>query len=408
MLVLFVIAVFSFIGLTAYLILLQDAVNKIHQLYPEDTMYIDTLPELKESKISVIIPAYNEANNIRDCIQSILCSTNLSSANMEVWVVDDQSTDNTLTIIKTLQQELRDPRLKIMSGLPRPKNVKWVGKNWACVQAVQVSIGDFLLFIDADVRLKQGAIDGAVKTAVIEKIDLLNCLPKVVCVSLAEYLIQPLMFINLLVSLNYKEAKDPKTKTAFAAGPFLLFRRSAYESIGGHQAVAHEVAEDVALARLIKHNRFKLGHYLGAKVATLRMYQSWSALWEGWTKVLYVGAQRNWLVMLYLAIVMLLIYLVPWLGLITLTIHSLIFGWHGIDFLIIFIVLIAIFMQYKLRTLFNEALNCNSNYWWLQGLGGLLVAAMALVSVIKVETGWRWTWKGRSLSSLILLLLQNH
>ena len=67
---------------------------------------------------------------------------------------------------------------------------------------------------------------------------------------------------------------------------FMQFRRSAYEQIGGHQALAAEVVEDLALARLIKRQGLRLRYLLGLDAVDLRMYVN-LALWEGWTK--------NWL-----------------------------------------------------------------------------------------------------------------
>ncbi len=387
----------SLVGLITYLALLKNAVAEIDQLNPSEDILCDNPLNSGFSRVSVIVPAYNEANNIQGCVESILESTRLSAENLEVWVVDDQSTDETLTILQTLQQN-GDPRLKILPGSPRPKDEIWTGKNWPCTQAAELSEGEFLLFIDADVRLKPRAIEAAIQAALAEDIALLNCIPKVVCESLVEWLVQPLIFINLLISLNSKVVKDPKTKTAYAAGPFMLFRRSAYEQVGGHRAVASQVAEDVALARLIKHSGLKLGYRLGAKIATLRMYRSFSALWEGWTKVLYVGAQRNFLIMFSLALVMLTIYSIPWLGLIIiLGKRPLVISRETIDLLTIGIAVIAIFLQYKLRTLAAKAFHSPPKYWWLHGLGGLLVAVMAIASVIKTETGWGWTWRGRPL-----------
>ena len=75
-------------------------------------------------KVSVIVPAYNEAENIRDCTIAILESTALSADNLEVLIVDDRSTDDTLAIAQTLQQQLNDPRLKILQVRgDRPTNI---------------------------------------------------------------------------------------------------------------------------------------------------------------------------------------------------------------------------------------------------------------------------------------------
>jgi cellulose synthase/poly-beta-1,6-N-acetylglucosamine synthase-like glycosyltransferase len=297
----------------------------------------------------------------------------------------------------SLKQQFQDPRLKLLQGLPRPTGEVWTGKNWACSQAVTHAKGQFLLFIDADVRLKSGAIAAAIQVAHREKIGLLNCIPQVVCGSVIEWLVQPLIFVSMVISFNQPAVRDPKQDIAYAAGPFMLFDRGAYEHIGGHRAVAHEIAEDVALARAIKQHQFKLRYYLGANLASLRMYTSWTTLWEGWTKVLYVGAWRSVGLMLLLATIMVSLYTVPWFGLGILLAKGFSLGWTLIDSLAIALIGLALSLQYYLRSLAAQALQCPPKYWWLQSLGGLLVAVMAIVSVIKAETGWGWTWRGRSL-----------
>jgi glycosyltransferase involved in cell wall biosynthesis len=399
--------VFSLVGLISYLINTKKAINAMPQITPSKCILPNNnLDSLKNPLISVIVPAYNEVDNIEDCVISILDSTNMSKQELQVLVVDDQSTDKTLEILQTIQTKIRDKRLCIISGAPRPKDKIWMGKNWACAQAVEQAQGEYLLFLDADVRLKPGAIESILNLALADNISLLNCIPEMVCKSCIEYVIQPLIFINLMISLNSKEVKNPKKKTAFAGGFFLLFKRSAYETIGGHHAVASKVAEDVALARLIKHHQLKLSYRLAVNIASLRMYRSWSALWEGWTKVLYVGAQRNFGLMLLLASVMLSIYSIPWISLMIIMSQSFTEGWPIINLLTIclalttiFFHLTTIFFQYKLRVLSDKALACSLKYWWLSGVGGLLIAIMAIASVIKTETGWGWTWRGRSLKT---------
>ncbi|MEG4505312.1 glycosyltransferase family 2 protein [Microcoleus sp. F6_B4] len=358
-------------------------------------------------KVSVIVPAYNEAENIRDCAIAILESTPLSADNLEVLIVDDRSTDDTLAIGQTLQQHLNDPRLKILAGEPRPANQYWAGKNWACAQAVQIATGDFLLFIDADVRLKPGAIETAIATAETEKIDLLTCMPALVCECFAEWLVQPIMFNHLAVCYDFTAVNDPTADSAFAGGPFMLFRRSAYEKIGGHEAVASEIVEDVELARRIKRAALKLGLYSGSNLASVRMYRSWNALWEGWTKNLYLGANRSWGLMVYMAAIMLFLYPMPWIGVFIILkqiisvfpLSSSVFSLPSSFFLLpsSFLVIIVILQHYNLRRLGAEISDCPTKYWWLGGLGGALVAAMAIASAIKTETGWGWTWRGRAL-----------
>ena len=408
--ILLTLLIFSLIVSTAYTKNLRRSVKNAPRTGRSSTQ--QSPPSTAQfPKVSVIVPAYNEAENIRDCAIAILESTPLSVDNLEVLIVDDRSTDDTLAIAQTLQQQLNDPRLKILAGESRPANQYWAGKNWACAQAVEFATGDFLLFIDADVRLKPGAIETALETVETEKIDLLTCMPALVCDCFAEWLVQPLMFNHLAVCFDFTAVNDPTTDSAFAAGPFMLFRRSAYEKIGGHKAVAGEIVEDVELARRIKRAGLKLGLYAGSNLAFVRMYRSWSALWEGWTKNLYLGANRSWGAMVYMATIMFFLYPMPWLALAILLVNgevaNIITNYQlpitnyqlPVTLLTICLAIRVIWQQYTLRSLGAEISDCSTKYWWLGGLGGTLVGAIAIGSAIKTETGWGWTWRGRALQN---------
>ncbi|MCY7320684.1 MAG: glycosyltransferase family 2 protein [Phormidesmis sp. CAN_BIN36] len=342
--------------------------------------------------VSIVIPAYNEAENIRNCVNAVLNSSN--SERLEVWVVDDQSSDQTLAIVQAIQ----DPRLKVLAGEPRPAGEGWVGKNWACAQVTPLATGEFLLFIDADVQIKRGAIETAVAVAQREQADLLTFWMTIVCGGWGEWLAQPIIASLFAAGYSFAEVCDPNSERVFAVGPFMLFRRSAYEQIGGHRSVAREVVEDVQLGRRIKQYGLTLWYGLGHDMADVRMYRSIGALWEGWTKNWYVGSNRNLKATLYTAFVTLLIFTVPWLGL-TIALINLFRSFNGWDLSLLVLALIAIVLQYDLRRLTQKFSNIPPRYWWLSGLGGVLVSAIAIASIIKTETGWGWTWRGRNLSN---------
>jgi hypothetical protein len=350
------------------------------------------------AKVSVIIPAYNEAINIQACITAVLESSDWSADWLEVWVVDDQSVDDTLAIAQDLQTSLADPRLQVIAGKPRPMGETWVGKNWACVQAVEKASGEFLLFLDADVRLKPDAIGATVELAQRSQIDLLTCWPTIICGCFAEWLAQPLIVGILAAGLGFTDVNDPQSDKVFAVGPFMLFRRTAYEQIGGHAAVAAQVVEDVELARQIKQQGLTLHYALGHDVATLRMYLTNAALWEGWTKNWYLGSQRNLSLTLYSALLMFWLCTVPWLGLVGLLLKGVLSQLTGLDGVAIAIALACILLHYLLRREIAQLSAIPPRYWWLTGLGGILIAAIILGSAIKTETGWGWTWRGRSLN----------
>lgn len=358
-----------------------------------DSTIADPFPQ-----VAVIIPAYNEAANIEACVTSVLDSTAIGVDRLQVWVVDDQSIDETKEIVELLQASRQDERLKLISAGERPVGEVWVGKNWACSQAVKQVEGEFLLFIDADVRLKPQSIERSIAYAQQEKIDLLSLAIVVLCRHWSEWLVQPIVVLLLGVGFDFAPVNDPLSETAFAAGPFMLFRRSAYEAIGGHAAVHDHVVEDVELSRRIKQNDFRLWYGLGRGLAEAQMYQSFSALWEGWTKNWFEGSNRDYRAAFYCVFVTFLIFAMPSVGM---AIALSQFAASGLTIgagIVFGLSAIALLQQYFVRLRSEPYTSISTNYWWAMGIGGLLVCAIVLTSMVKTVTGWGWTWRGRQLS----------
>ena len=95
-------------------------------------------------KLSIIIPAYNEASTIADVINQGL-TVDIPSIDKEIIVVDDGSTDATVEILK--REQLRNgDRLKVYS-LDRN-----LGKGAAIRKAIEHVTGDVVLIQDADLE----------------------------------------------------------------------------------------------------------------------------------------------------------------------------------------------------------------------------------------------------------------
>ena len=388
----------SLSALTIFQWRLHQSLKKAPRLMPL-TDIPKTLP-----LISVIIPAYNEEVNLRDCVEAVLKSQLPAPEHLQVLIVDDRSTDTTGEIAHTLAKE--DNRVKVITVPPRPDDVVWRGKNWACAHGAWQATGDYLLFIDADVRLQPLAIATTVTAARESQADLYSCAPQIVCGCLAEWLVQPIMMSLIAVGFDFAGVNDPDDETAFAAGPFMLFRRASYESIDGHRGVAANLVEDVALARKIKQNGLKLHYTLALDLVKVRMYRSWGALWEGWTKNYYMGSQCNLGATLYSALVVILVFVMPWVGLVggvTYTMllvlqANLVNGFSLLLSIVLALSLVGVLLQYLLRLKMSREFSQPPRYWWLSWWGGISVAAIAIASIVKTETGWGWTWRGRSLS----------
>jgi hypothetical protein len=202
--------------------------------------------------------------------------------------------------------------------------------------------------------------------------------------------VQPIVATLLGLGFPMERSNDPADPTAFAAGPFMLFRRSAYGAVGGHAAVAGEVVEDLALARLIKGSGLRLRYLLGVDLVDLQMYRNLSALWEGWTKNWFLGLDRDWIKAFGSAGVVLLLFAAPWGVLLA------VLGWHQPLWLPPALVGISLLLALRLWSWWR--FGTPIRYWWLSWLGALLIAAIVPASIWKTSTGQGWTWRGRQLA----------
>ena len=348
-----------------------------------------------DTALTVVIPAFNEAHNIEACVASVLANQP-PCRDWSVLVVDDESTD--ATVENALRAGSAASHFRLIQAGPRPANERWVGKNWACSRAVDQVSSDWLLFIDADVRLKPDALQRALAQALDEQADLLSLAPRLSCGCLAEWMVQPIMASLLGLGFPILETNDPASPVAFAAGPFMLFKASTYRQIGGHRALAGEVVEDLALARAIKAGGHRLRYLLGLDAVDLRMYSNLAALWEGWTKNWFLGLDRDPVKALGAASVVVLMFSVPWLllpaSLLLLWLQPLLASaWWWLMAL----ASLAILQQLLLRLWTRSNFDVPLTLWWLMGAGGLLVGAIGPVSIWRTYTGRGWTWKGRSL-----------
>jgi chlorobactene glucosyltransferase len=232
--------------------------------------------------VSVLIPARNEENNIRSCLENIIRQ---DYKNMEILVLDDQSTDRTNEIIKWYSQNHRN--VFCVDGEPLPQN--WTGKNWACYQLSRKAKGNFFLFVDADVVLANNAASSALNVMSTKDIKMLSVFPTQKIKSFGEWLIVPLMNWLLLSFLPLSKVYESSNSSFIAAnGQFMMWDRTTYFAIGGHHELSNTVVEDMELARRTKQNN-KIITLLGGKMVFCRMYKNISDAFKGFSKNFYPG-----------------------------------------------------------------------------------------------------------------------
>jgi hypothetical protein len=224
-------------------------------------------------EVSIIVPARNEEASLGDCLASLTAQTGVA---FEIIVVDDGSIDRTREIAQNFA------KVRVISGAPLPDG--WTGKNNAVIAGAKEARAQWLLFTDADTVHLPGSLARALAEAKREGVDLLSYSPEQVAVTFAERAVMPVVFAELAAKYPPQKVREQNSGIVAANGQYLLVRRATYDAVGGHAAVATEILEDVALARLF-HNKGKHGYFrYGGDAVRTRMYRNWPQLREGWTK----------------------------------------------------------------------------------------------------------------------------
>ncbi|WP_038057151.1 glycosyltransferase [Thermus amyloliquefaciens] len=251
-------------------------------------------PTPAHPSVSLLVPARNEAENLRRTLPTLL-----RQGALEVLVLDDGSEDGTAEV--ALELGRGQPGFRLLKGKPLPPG--WTGKNWACWQLAQEARGEVLVFTDADVRWREGALGGLL--GALEGVDLLSALPQQEAQGLWVAATVPFVMGGLFSFLPHPLLEALRV----ANGQVLAFRREAYFAQGGHQAVRGEVLEDVALAR--RAHRFRLA--LGTALFSVEMYRSYREVVEGFSKNFLEIHLKNPAVLLGSAFYHLSLYTLPWL-----------------------------------------------------------------------------------------------
>jgi chlorobactene glucosyltransferase len=228
--------------------------------------------------VSVLIPARDEERNIRACLEALLAQ---DYPLFEILVLDDDSADATSCIVQEIATY--DKRVRMLKGLPLPSG--WHGKTWACHQLSQEANGEWLLFVDADTRLRPNTISAALALAASRHLDLLSLLPVVTASSFLERTIMsviPLLFVACSPHSLFTKTRIPVLVAAI--GTFMLFRREVYNRFGGHEAVRSDIVEDIFIARWVKRVGGRVALADGVEAMRVQFYSGFQETWQGLSK----------------------------------------------------------------------------------------------------------------------------
>ena len=347
-----------------------------------------------DAKVSVLIPARDEARNIEAAVRAALAASEGVAA-VEVVVLDDHSEDGTGAIVRSLAEA--DPRVRLEHAPALPDG--WNGKQHACA-VLAGRVGDrfdTLVFVDADVRLRPGALAGLagfLRTRPPgpggEPVTLASGVPRQCYSSLPDVLIIPQILLFLLGYLPIdRMRKDPGRSFGVGCGQLFVADRSAYVRSGGHTAIRNSLHDGVDLPRSFRAGGFMTDLVDVTPLATCRMYATGGETWRGFLKNAGqgIGSPRG---------------IVPW--------TVLLIGGHVLPWVLVVAALLVGVRGGWALWLVVAACGCsgvaNVAVGWRFGQGALAVMLrpVGVLTLVGVQwaalglrlTGWRPGWKGRT------------
>jgi len=262
-------------------------------------------PVVSPPFVSVCVPARNEARGIAACLTSLLKQ---DYPRFEVIAVDDNSTDATLAIMRSLAETF--PNLKVIRGAPLPAG--WYGKPFALHQASAAAGGDYLLFTDADPVFRPQALTSTVQYMQDNGLDVLTLMPGTRLITFWEKTVQPVIFAFIAGLTRFKKVNSTEYPNAMGIGAFILIKRGVYDAIGGHGRVRQKIVEDIELAKCTKRGGYRLVIADGKAILSIRMYHSLREIWTGWRKNMFVALKKSVFWTLYYMMVILGFQVAPY------------------------------------------------------------------------------------------------
>ena len=258
------------------------------------------------ARLSVVIPARNEAEDIEEALRSVLCQRGVD---LQVIIVNDNSTDETGDIVNRLAEE--DSRITVVSN--PPLTAGWLGKPNAMNHGVALATEELILFTDADILHAPTAFATGISILRRDGLDFLSFMPRIVCESFWENVVMPLSLFPFIAQCA-KGIDKPNSEDAWAAGAFMLIKADVLEEIGGIESIKSAILDDTELARVVKRRGHSLNFHIAPELMSVRMFKGNRHAFWGPTKNAIALAFTNPLMSLPTIPVPLVVFWLPLLA----------------------------------------------------------------------------------------------
>jgi len=330
-------------------------------------------PDADLSDITVLIPARNEAEGI----STTLSSLKTQGQALAIIVVDDRSTDGTVTVAQAIG--IKD--LRIISGDPPPAD--WTGKLWALDQGFRYVNTPLVLLIDADIELRPGVVQGLRRKLKEDHLHFVSLMAQMRMVTFWERLLMPAFVYFFKILYPFRLSNSSYSGVAAAAGGCILLETRLINEIGGFKAIGNALIDDCALAKRVKSLGYRIWIGLTHSVHSLRSYEDLSGIWNMVARTAFFQLRYSAVLLVGTTAMMLTVFWLPVAGLFFPAASAKIISACG---------LAALMVSYLPTLKFYE----KSIGWALAlPLVATLYLAMTWSSAIRFWVGTGSQWKGR-------------
>jgi glycosyltransferase involved in cell wall biosynthesis len=297
---------------------------------------------------------------------------------MEILVYDDLSTDKTADIVKN--KAVDDPRIRLIAGIPLPGG--WLGKTHACHRLALEAQGDYLLFLDADVRIDGDIIRKTAAMSSEKGLSLVSVFPRQIMHTPGEWSTVPLMHFILLSLLPLILVRKSGFSSLSAAnGQFMLFDAQTYQKYLPHEKMKADKVEDISIARWLKKSGHRVACLTGIPEIQCRMYTGYREAVNGFTKNVAAFFGNS----LLLAFLFWAITTAGW----AVVLYS--FGWITE----VLFLLVLLFTRILVSLTARQKVILNLLFWIPQQI----TLGIILLKSVQFKINRKYIWKGRNIQS---------
>src|SRR6202163_4321626 len=250
-------------------------------------------------RISLLFAARDEEEKLPGALATL---AELDYPELEIIGVDDRSEDATGRILDEFA--VSHPRFRAIHVKELPAG--WLGKPHALQEAYEASIGDWLLFTDADVRFKIDVLRRAMTMVTERNLDHLSLFGDVEMVGFWEKVVVTFFGMAFHMATAPGDVINPKSSAYMGVGACQLLKRSAYEAAGTHRRLAMEVIDDMKLGKIVKQAGFRSAVGVAQDAVVIRWHAGLGNLVRGVTKNFFAALGYNVALVLVATIAMLL------------------------------------------------------------------------------------------------------